>query len=38
MHFSLLFFNLFSIYVAHYLKDSVFVYSQYEVICKNNVW
>lgn len=38
MYFSLLFFNLFPNYVAHYLKHSVFVYSQYEVICKNNVW
>lgn len=38
MHFSLLFSNSLLIYVAPYLKESVFVYSQYEVICKNNVW
>lgn len=33
-----LFFSLFLIYVVHYLKRSVFVYTQYELICKTNVW
>lgn len=38
IYFRLLFFSLFLIYVVHYLKRSVFVYTQYELICKNNVW